>query len=451
MVSLTYTSAHQDRIALLLHECLYTNLSAAQKALIDNTSTTPGGIALDCLTILKQYAQWIDAAGGTTAPDVWEQWLVAMVVARAGQSLRPDRVAMYRRDEAYARAAAIEAFSRKAVTYDPGSDTEVFTATYQTFRYHVLSNTTKRKPPIWFSPETIDAATNYVVNNVWNGQDWNFRRRQVTMSIKTVTVTGATYTNGTKTLSLTGGFTNYTHVTGAMALISAGTGVTTGLYEIASKTSNDAIVLTSALGAAADGQTDFTLRTLTISFPDLPSGETFDSTGCRRFTYDSPLTTIGAQTISWADDDEMSMFRANYTIQYSRPVKVRFQQVGTKINWFLGPFPDQDYTARGAVYVQGPGTPSSASDTTVFAKFPAEFGPVLKDLVLAKCLVDQNAPDGREKWNRATEDLHNLLPKYAATGEMAGSVSVLDVYNDRTNMIGNSNPYYGIYPGAQGM
>ena len=451
MVTLTYSSAHQDRIALLLHECTYSNLSSAQKSLIDNASTTPGGVAKDCLTILTQYAQWIEASGGTTAPDVWDQWLVAMVVARAGQSLRPDRVPMYRRDEAYARQAAIEAFSRKAVNYDPGSDTEVFTSNYQDFRYSVLSKTVKRKPPIWFIPKTIDEATNYVLNNVWNGQEWNFRRRQVSMNIKTVTATNLTYTNGTKTLSGTGAFTNYVHVTGAMILITAGTGATTGLYEIASRTSNDAIVLTSALGSAADGQTDFAGRTLTVSFPDLPSGESFDSTGVRKFVYDAPLTTVGAQTIQWADDDTMSMMRANYTVQFSRPIVLRFQQVGSKYNWFMGPFPDQDYTARGAVYVQGPGLPSSATDTTVFSKFPAEFGPVLKDLVLAKCLVDQNAPDGRAKWDRATEDLHNLLPKYASTGEMAVENSARDVYSDQASRVGANQPYYMLYPGAAGM
>lgn len=61
-------------------------------------------------------------------------------------------------------------------------------------------------------------------------------------------LTGATFTNSTKVLTKTGAFTNYTHQTGDVVYISGGTGVTAGLYEIASKTDADNIVLVADIG-----------------------------------------------------------------------------------------------------------------------------------------------------------------------------------------------------------
>lgn len=61
-------------------------------------------------------------------------------------------------------------------------------------------------------------------------------------------LSGATFTNATKTLSSTGAFTSYTFNAGDRIAITGGTGVTTGYYEIASRTSNDAIVLVADIG-----------------------------------------------------------------------------------------------------------------------------------------------------------------------------------------------------------
>lgn len=61
-------------------------------------------------------------------------------------------------------------------------------------------------------------------------------------------LTAATFTNATKNLNETGAFTGYTWNSGDQIYISGGTGVTTGLYEIASKTDNDNIVLVDDIG-----------------------------------------------------------------------------------------------------------------------------------------------------------------------------------------------------------
>lgn len=61
-------------------------------------------------------------------------------------------------------------------------------------------------------------------------------------------LTAATFTNATKNLSETNAFTSYTWNSGDTIYISGGTGVTTGLYSIASKTDASNIVLGADIG-----------------------------------------------------------------------------------------------------------------------------------------------------------------------------------------------------------
>lgn len=71
-----------------------------------------------------------------------------------------------------------------------------------------------------------------------------------------VVLTGATWTESTKTLTLTGGFTRYVLANSTRIYISGGTGATAGWYTIASRTSDNAVVLSTSIGADADGQSD---------------------------------------------------------------------------------------------------------------------------------------------------------------------------------------------------
>lgn len=72
----------------------------------------------------------------------------------------------------------------------------------------------------------------------------------------TIALTGATWTNGTLTLTKTGAFTNYVYKSGDRIRITGGTGATAGFYVVAGRTSADAITLTTTIGAGADGQTN---------------------------------------------------------------------------------------------------------------------------------------------------------------------------------------------------
>lgn len=81
---------------------------------------------------------------------------------------------------------------------------------------------------------------------------------------------GATWTEATKTLTLTGAFANYTWLEADVGEDVSGTGANAGTYEIASRVSDNAITLATSIGAAADGQTDIAM-TLPNDQVELPS------------------------------------------------------------------------------------------------------------------------------------------------------------------------------------
>lgn len=71
-----------------------------------------------------------------------------------------------------------------------------------------------------------------------------------------VSLSGATWTESSKTLTLTGGFTRYLLANSTRIIIVSGTGATAGEYAIATRVGNDSITLSTSIGAGADGQTD---------------------------------------------------------------------------------------------------------------------------------------------------------------------------------------------------
>lgn len=130
---------------------------------------------------------------------------------------------------------------------------------------------------------------------------WTFNRdRAVRLDVRpSITLTAATYTDATLTITETGAFADYSFVDGDIILDLAGTGVTTGQVEVASRTDDDNIVLTSSLGSAANGSSDLTgtLPNNTILLPsdlrnfdaidavDSGSSEIIDLMGLLDFSY----------------------------------------------------------------------------------------------------------------------------------------------------------------------
>jgi len=102
--------------------------------------------------------------------------------------------------------------------------------------------------------ELVDRAGHALVSMApwrWlNGRQARLRTRA------SIDLTGATWTEATKTLTKTAAFASYTWLEADTLDLTDGTGATAAFYEVTSRTSDDAIVLATSIGSAADGQTD---------------------------------------------------------------------------------------------------------------------------------------------------------------------------------------------------
>jgi hypothetical protein len=117
--------------------------------------------------------------------------------------------------------------------------------------------------------EIVDQAGSYLTGM----HTWAWMKNRTALLDVRANVTGetATWTEATKTLTLASAFTSYTFVTKDQIEILDGTGVTTGFYTVASKTSANAIVLASSISSGgidlATGDIQFRLETPTITLP----------------------------------------------------------------------------------------------------------------------------------------------------------------------------------------
>ena len=126
----------------------------------------------------------------------------------------------------------------------------------QIVRYEVGG---KPGTPLEFS-EIVNEAGEYLVSCFpWR---WLEGRPIVLRSRASITLTAATWTETTPALTLTevGAFADYTFTPGDTVVITGGTGATEGVYNVASRTDDDSIVLEETIGAAADASTDIAGR-----------------------------------------------------------------------------------------------------------------------------------------------------------------------------------------------
>lgn len=97
---------------------------------------------------------------------------------------------------------------------------------------------------------------------------WMFLKRpSVRLTARaSITLTGATWTEATKTLAETGAFASYTFLAGDQLRVTDGTGATTGYARLASRVSDDAITLESSIGPDA-ADIDGTLSLASCALP----------------------------------------------------------------------------------------------------------------------------------------------------------------------------------------
>lgn len=422
-MALTLSSTIKDKIAYRLFSQSYSGLSSDYRAsLVD-------GEGASALLQVEQYAQWWAQAGATAAPDAWESLLVDEACYRIALNAHPERATELRRMADRSRASLFENFSLDAATLASLAGQNVHA---QGIRFYVMDRCLRLKPRVFVSPAIVDAETQWVLNFAWHQSGWNIRRRQVRMTIHRIAFEGATFTHDTRTITKTGAFAGYKHVDGARVRITSGTGAILGDYIAASKTSDNAITLTTTLCEDADGQTDIAGVLTWVTFAGLGSNETFDSIASAEWVYDD--TQSRGVRLAWADADDMARAKARHDDE-ARPEVFRTENRASYQVWHFGPEPDDEYTARGEVFIAGPGTPANATDTAVFEKFPAPLRPLLRDLVLGRVLKRTGMGDA--VWNDAMAEANRLFDTEMDPGSPNERPMPGDVYRDLEHMAGD--------------
>lgn len=165
------------------------------------------------------------------------------------------------------------------------------------------------------------------------------------------------------------------------------------------------------------------------------TNETLDSIATRELWY----TDAPGFTLKWATAEEMARLKAEYGTDTGRPLWFRLERSGSSLTWHLAPLPDAQYTLRSEVYISGPATLTDATSlTNALAKFPTEFGPVIRDLVLGRVLEHHGAEDGAAVVSRAMDQVTAFLPAAEDHGRPAHTQEVRDRYGDARAQTGQN-------------
>lgn len=165
------------------------------------------------------------------------------------------------------------------------------------------------------------------------------------------------------------------------------------------------------------------------------SSETFDSIASNKLFYDG---TYYGEELQWVDSTGAPALKAKYGTSTGQPAYFRTEVNGSTVTWHLFPIPDQAYTLYGTVYVATPSIADSAAVATAIGKFPPEFATVIRDMVLARVLLQHNASDADRMWERCSEQVRSFCPIYTDTGMPAKQTCVSDVYGDWVNTFENA-------------
>jgi hypothetical protein len=453
-LAFSYTAALQGRIALAVWGVSNSSLNATQKVQLDGTWTTgalSAGVAYDAYIEMSQLAQYFEQAAAT--PDLsfpepaWDRLFVAKAAMILVKTVRPDRLSEFQRDHEVALDEAIDTYARDLISSTSLAGQDIKLAGIRSF---VIDHCVKRadantglRRRLFPNISQIDGHIQWVLNFLWNVRPWHFRKRQVLVRLITVDISTATWTQSTKTLTSTGSFTDTRIAIGGRVLITGGTDVLTGEYVIVSRTSDNAIVLDTSIASTAANLTagDITGSVAMLVMEGMHGVETFDAVASRRLYYEG--LGYGAK-IEWKDSNDMAMAKAVNSLSTGLPRWFRWEKYSTGVTWHLSPFPDGNYTLRGAVSVSGPGTlTDNTSLDTAIARFPTDFGTVIRDMVLARVLLFFRASDGEGMWRRAIDQCDNLLPSYSDQGFATRQTSMEDVYGDHGSIVGTHGEAYG--------
>lgn len=199
-MGLTWTSALQDLAGLTVLQKAYTDLRPHEKAVLDGSATapttTPGGVAGQALVYVGQFAQWFAEATAAAAdiPAAWEHVLSAEVAYRFSVAVRREDAKIHAEGLGRAWQAALDSYSNVALNV---SATQDGTISLLVARLFIIRHLIRKRPRVYVPIALIDQAVRAAWEDMWYRAAWNFRVRNVIVTIPS----GSGYTAPTFTLS----------------------------------------------------------------------------------------------------------------------------------------------------------------------------------------------------------------------------------------------------------
>lgn len=193
-MALQWTSAIRELVCREVFGRAYADLRPEESAHLDASNTpavptgTPGGVAGLAMTYVGQFAQWFAEAGSTASgvPDAWSTVYVAEVAMRmagAFRTARPDGLAKYRHCAMMAQRAWDAAIDTYSIADATSATLHDMTVTPRVVRLHAMRHLARRRPRVLIPIPTIDMTMKAVWTELWNSVGWEFRRRQVGITI----------------------------------------------------------------------------------------------------------------------------------------------------------------------------------------------------------------------------------------------------------------------------
>lgn len=389
------------------------------------------------LAMIEQVADNVQMAGASdNAPSEWEPWFFHEAVFEAGQFIHPDRASDFRRNATDARVKAILDYQGSAVDYDLSSDAEYATLNPQNIRRHVMRHCAKLPRPFFPDMKSIDTAMLEILNSVWNRAGWVVRQRTVRLKIDVFSFTGATWSRSARTITKTGEMAEAT--VGSIVLIEAGTSAVKREFTCTA-TDNDSLTVASDIGAD-DAATDIAGKVVTVSFENIPAGESFDSVSSVRWYY---VDADGRRAqLRWIDSDRFVSRKSGDGSGTARPMFYRTNRIGSSIVWNFAPFPDQDYFAIGEILIATPANAVSATDTKPFDALWAESHPTIKRAIYDRVLTNHGRHD-TQIHREVLDEIEQLFPAYQDPGAGDNAMGVQDVYHDAARTMSGSAGHLG--------
>lgn len=199
-------------------------------------------------------------------------------------------------------------------------------------------------PPTEIAPKLlVDMAGEYLVSmHEWR---WLVGTTGLIDLRGSLSFTNGTWTESTKTLTSSAAFTSYSFLAGDQIRVTGGTGVTTGVYTVSSKTSANAIVLASSLSTAA-----VNLATGDIAAELAPKTAALPSDF--RSLHGIAITNAVVRGVEMVDLEELLMLRTyNDIVQASWNYKVAVNWLGTPPSPYLEVWPTPTANLTGALEI----------------------------------------------------------------------------------------------------